>query len=90
MSSSLEWHFIGHLQRNKVRKVLPLVNMVHSVDSLQIAKRINDIASDSNCVTMAMVMLAMMTVMISLVYLVERDGNDGAFLSGCVKILATV
>ena len=46
MSSSLEWHFIGHLQRNKVRKVLPLVNMLHSVDSLQIAKRINDIASD--------------------------------------------
>ena len=46
MSSSLEWHFIGHLQRNKVRKVLPLVNMIHSVDSLQIAKRINDIASD--------------------------------------------
>ena len=46
MSSSLEWHFIGHLQRNKVRKVLPLVNMIHSVDSLQIAKRINHIASD--------------------------------------------
>ena len=46
MSSSLEWHFIGHLQRNKVRKVLPLVNMIHSVDSLQIAKRINDVASD--------------------------------------------
>ena len=41
-------------------------------------------------VTMAMVMITMMTVMISLVYMVARDGNDGAFLSGCVKILATV
>ena len=41
-------------------------------------------------VTMAVVMITMMTVMISLVYMVARDGNDGAFLSGCVKILATV
>lgn len=46
MSSKLEWHFIGHLQKNKVRKVLPLINKIHSVDSLQIAKRINDIASE--------------------------------------------
>ena len=41
-------------------------------------------------VTMAMVVIRMMTVMISSMYMLERDGNDGAFLSGCVKILAPV
>jgi hypothetical protein len=46
MPSNLEWHFIGHLQKNKVRKVLPLVKKIHSVDSLQIAQRINHIAND--------------------------------------------
>ena len=46
MPSNLEWHFIGHLQKNKVRKVLPHVKKIHSVDSLQIAQRINHIASE--------------------------------------------
>ncbi len=29
----LEWHFIGHLQTNKIKKVVPLVSMIHTVDS---------------------------------------------------------
>jgi uncharacterized pyridoxal phosphate-containing UPF0001 family protein len=29
-----EWHFIGHLQSNKVRKILPLCRLFHAVDSL--------------------------------------------------------
>ncbi len=38
------WHLIGHLQSNKVRKILPLVEMIHSVDSVDIAKDISRIA----------------------------------------------
>lgn len=30
---SVRWHFIGHLQRNKVRKTLPLIHLMHSLDS---------------------------------------------------------
>ncbi len=33
----LRWHFIGHLQSNKVRRVLPLVEALHGVDSLRLA-----------------------------------------------------
>lgn len=40
----IEWHFIGHLQRNKVHKVLPRVDLVHSLDSERLAQRINRIA----------------------------------------------
>lgn len=42
----LEWHLIGPLQSNKVRKVLPLVRMIHAVDSLDIARDINRIAGE--------------------------------------------
>jgi len=35
------WHMIGHLQRNKVKAVLPWVEMVHSVDSLRLAEEIS-------------------------------------------------
>lgn len=35
------WHMIGHLQRNKVRMILPWVNMIHSVDSLRLAEEIS-------------------------------------------------
>jgi PLP dependent protein len=35
------WHMIGHLQRNKVKQLLPLVKYIHSVDSLRLAEEIN-------------------------------------------------
>jgi pyridoxal phosphate enzyme (YggS family) len=37
----VRWHMIGHLQRNKVRQVLPLVTLIHSVDTLRLAEEIN-------------------------------------------------
>ena len=40
------WHLIGHLQSNKVRKILPLVEMIHSVDSVDLAKDISRIACE--------------------------------------------
>ena len=40
----VEWHMIGHLQRNKVELVLPVAALTHSVDSLRLAKRISTVA----------------------------------------------
>jgi PLP dependent protein len=40
------WHFIGHLQKNKVRQALPLFELLHGVDSLELARDINRIASE--------------------------------------------
>jgi PLP dependent protein len=39
---SPRWHMIGHLQRNKVRGLLPWVDMIHSVDSLRLAEEIGE------------------------------------------------
>lgn len=36
-----EWHFVGHLQRNKVRGILPLFRLIHSVDSIRLARELS-------------------------------------------------
>src|SRR5438309_5683812 len=46
LSSHLCWHFIGHLQKNKIRHALPLFEMIHSVDSLDLAQAIDRIAQE--------------------------------------------
>ncbi len=38
---AINWHMIGHLQRNKVRHVLELASLIHSVDTLRLAEEIN-------------------------------------------------
>jgi pyridoxal phosphate enzyme (YggS family) len=46
----VRWHFIGHLQRNKCRKVLPLARIVHSLDSLRLAEEIQESAERKNLI----------------------------------------
>src|SRR5204862_220807 len=46
LPSNLRWHFVGHLQKNKVRQALPLFEMIHSVDSLGLAQDINRVAEE--------------------------------------------
>ncbi|MBD2203015.1 YggS family pyridoxal phosphate-dependent enzyme [Calothrix sp. FACHB-1219] len=43
--SDITWHFIGHLQSNKAKKALELFQWIHSVDNLQLAQRLNNLAS---------------------------------------------
>jgi pyridoxal phosphate enzyme (YggS family) len=45
-ASELEWHFIGRVQSNKVRKILPLFDYVHAVDSFKLATYIDGVAMD--------------------------------------------
>ena len=46
LPSSLRWHFVGHLQKNKVRHALSLFELIHSVDSLALAQGMNRIAEE--------------------------------------------
>ncbi len=48
-SNPVRWHMIGHLQRNKVRKIGDLVRLVHSVDSLRLAEEIQQVANRFDC-----------------------------------------
>jgi pyridoxal phosphate enzyme (YggS family) len=42
--AKVRWHMIGHLQRNKVKPLLPLVDYIHSIDSLRLAEEIEQYA----------------------------------------------
>ena len=46
LPAEAEWHFIGHLQSNKIRKALPAFTLIHGVDNLEIAIQINRIAGE--------------------------------------------
>jgi pyridoxal phosphate enzyme (YggS family) len=48
LPSDIEWHLIGHLQRNKVKLIVPFVSMIQSVDSLKLLSSINSEASKIN------------------------------------------
>ena len=41
LPKDIRWHFIGHLQTNKVKMIVPFVHMIHSVDSVRLLETIN-------------------------------------------------
>lgn len=47
LPSSLHWHFIGRVQRNKVRKLLESFEAIHGVDSLRLAEHMNQVSSET-------------------------------------------
>jgi pyridoxal phosphate enzyme (YggS family) len=48
VADKLRWHMIGHLQRNKIKQVLPIVSLIHSVDSLRLAEELETQATKLN------------------------------------------
>ena len=48
MPEDVEWHMIGHVQRNKVKYMAPFVSLIHAVDSLKLLKEINKEALKNN------------------------------------------
>jgi pyridoxal phosphate enzyme (YggS family) len=46
LPSATRWHFVGRLQRNKIRHALPLFELFHSVDSVELARDMNRIAEE--------------------------------------------
>jgi len=46
LPGSLHWHFIGRVQRNKVRRILPVFEVIHAIDSLRLAAFVNEVAAE--------------------------------------------
>src|SRR5262249_35901947 len=51
----VRWHLVGHLQRNKIDRTLPLVSLIHSLDSLRLAEAISQSATKSANRTAALI-----------------------------------
>lgn len=46
LPAALHWHFIGRVQRNKVRKILPLFEVIHAMDSLRLAQYMDEVSKE--------------------------------------------
>lgn len=45
----IRWHFIGHLQRNKAKKIVGKVELIHAIDSLRLVETIDEICRKKDC-----------------------------------------
>lgn len=48
LPNDIEWHFIGHLQSNKIKYIAPYVALIHSIDSFSLLKEVNREAAKNN------------------------------------------
>lgn len=48
ITTNIHWHFIGHLQSNKVKQIIPFVHLIHSIDSLKLLQEVNKQAQKIN------------------------------------------
>ena len=48
LPKDIEWHFIGHLQTNKIKYIAPFISLIHAVDSFKLLKVINNEAKKNN------------------------------------------
>ncbi|HEY1054366.1 MAG TPA: YggS family pyridoxal phosphate-dependent enzyme [Emticicia sp.] len=77
MPRDIEWHFIGHLQSNKVKYIAPFVSLIHSVDSFKLLQEINKQAAKNNRVIDCLLQI----------YIAEEDTKSGMTEQECLEIL---
>ena len=51
LPDDINWHMIGHLQRNKVKYLIGKTTLIHSVDSMRLAEEISRLSEKNNCLT---------------------------------------
>ena len=57
LPKDINWHMIGHLQTNKVKKVIPIVSLIHSIDSIKLLKIVNKESKKINKVTNCLIQI---------------------------------
>ena len=78
LPSDIEWHFIGHLQTNKVKYIAPYVSMVEAVDSIKLLREINKQAE--KCGRTIKVLLEL--------HIAEESTKYGLTLDACRQLLS--
>ena len=57
LPKDIKWHMIGHLQKNKVKYIVPFIHLIHSVDSLELIRKINSVSKKNNVKTKCLVQI---------------------------------
>lgn len=77
LPKDIEWHFIGHLQTNKVKYIAPYINMVEAVDTLKLMREINKQAAKNGRV---------IDILLEL-HIAEEETKYGFSLDACREML---
>lgn len=77
LPKDIEWHFIGHLQTNKVKYIAPYISMIESVDSLKLLKEINKQAAKHDRVVKVLLEL----------HIAEEENKSGFSFDDCRELL---
>ena len=79
LPKDIEWHFIGHLQSNKVKYIAPFVTMIHAVDSLNLLVEIDKQAKKNNRVISCLLQF----------HIAEEQSKFGLTLEDAQQILSS-
>ena len=79
LPADIEWHFIGHLQTNKVKYIAPYISMIEAVDSMKLLREIDKQAAKYNRV---------IDVLLEL-HIAEEETKYGLTLDACRELLAS-
>ncbi len=79
LPKDIEWHFIGHLQTNKIKYIAPFIHLIHSVDSARLLRNINKEAKKVNRVIPCLLQ----------VHIAEEDTKYGFTFNECKALLAS-
>jgi len=77
LPKDIRWHFIGHLQTNKVKFIAPFVNLIHGVDSLKLLEEINKQAQKNNRIINCLLQI----------YIAQEDSKFGLSFDECQELL---
>jgi len=78
LPNDIEWHFIGHLQTNKVKYIAPYISMIEAVDSLKLLKEVDKQAAKHNRI---------INVLLEL-HIAEEESKYGFSPDACRELLA--
>lgn len=79
LPKDIQWHFIGHLQLNKVKYIAPYISLIHAVDSYKLLAEINKQAAKNNRVIQCLLEL----------HIAEETTKYGLTLKDCTSLLET-
>ena len=79
MPNDVEWHMIGHVQRNKVKYMAPFVSLIHAVDSFKLLNEINKEAEKNNRIIECLLQIK----------IAEEDTKFGMHEADAAKLLAS-
>lgn len=79
LPKDIEWHFIGHLQSNKVKQIVPFISLIHSIDSYKLLATINKEAEKWNRVVPVLLEF----------HVASEESKFGLTLSGADEMLSS-